>query len=45
MKNTKVSEEKKKYDKRQMFVKIIAGVLITLLVGGTAISLVYALIF
>ena len=45
MKKTKVSAEKAKYDKGQIFVKVMAGVLIALLSGGTAISLVYALIF
>lgn len=45
MKKTKVSVEKAKYDKGQIFVKVMAGVLIALLLGGTAISLVYALIF
>ena len=45
MKKTKVSAEKAKYDKGQIFVKVGAGVLIALLLGGTAISLVYALIF
>ncbi len=45
MKKTKVSAEKAKYDKGQIFVKVVAGVLIALLLGGTAISLVYALIF
>ena len=37
--------KKHKYDKGQIFVKVMAGVLIALLLGGTAISLVYALIF
>ena len=45
MKKTKVSAKKAKYDKGQIFVKVVAGVLIALLLGGTAISLVYALIF
>ena len=45
MKKTNVSAEKAKYDKGQIFVKVVAGVLIALLLGGTAISLVYALIF
>ena len=45
MKKTKVSAEKARYDKGQIFVKVVAGVLIALLLGGTAISLVYALIF
>ena len=45
MKKTKVSAEKAKYDKGQIFVKVMAGVLIALLLGRTAISLVYALMF
>ena len=45
MKKTKVSAEKAKYDKGQIFVKVMAGVLIALLLGGTAISIVYALMF
>ena len=45
MKNKNVNIEKRKYDKRQIFVKIMAGILAILMVGGTAISLVYALIF
>ena len=45
MKKTKVSAEKAKYDKGQIFVKVVAGVLIALLLGGTAISIVYALMF
>ncbi len=45
MKKTKVNAEKAKYDKGQIFVKVMAGVLIALLLGGTAITLVYALMF
>ena len=45
MKNKNVNIEKRKYDKVQIFVKIMAGILAILMVGGTAISLVYALIF
>ncbi len=37
--------EKKRYDKGQVFVKIMAGILAVLMLGGTVISLVYALIF
>lgn len=39
------NKEKKnnKYDKGQIFVKVTAGVLAVLMVGGTAITLVYAL--
>lgn len=45
MKNKNVNIEKRKYDKGQIFVKIMAGILAILMIGGTAISLVYALIF
>ena len=45
MKKNKENTEKKhnKYDKGQIFVKVTAGVLAILMVGGTAITLVYAL--
>ena len=42
-KETKI-EKKHKYDKGQIFVKIMAGVLALLMVVGTVSSLVYALI-
>ncbi len=44
-KNKEVNTEKKhnKHDKGQIFVKVTAGVLAILMVGGTAITLVYAL--
>ena len=45
MKNKNVNIEKRKSDKGQIFVKIMAGILAILMLGGTAISLVYALIF
>lgn len=45
MKKKEISAEKRKYDKGQVFVKIMAGILAILMLGGTAISLVYALIF
>lgn len=45
MKKKEVSSEKRKYDKGQVFVKIMAGILAILMLGGTAISLVYTLIF
>ena len=49
MKNNKEknlkNKEQRKYDKGQIFVKIMAGILAILMLGGTAISLVYALIF
>lgn len=40
MKNKK---EKRKYDKGQVFVKIMAGVLALLMIAGTGVTLVYAL--
>lgn len=44
MKKTKVSAEKAKYDKGQIFVKVMAGFLALLMVVGTVSSLIYALI-
>ena len=38
-----VEKVHKKMDAGQIFVKIMAGILAILMVGGTAISLVYAL--
>lgn len=38
-----VEKVHKKMDAGQVFVKIMAGILAILMVGGTAISLVYAL--
>ena len=45
MKKEKNKQEKKtnRYDKGQIFVKVTAGVLAILMVAGTAITLVYAL--
>lgn len=45
MKKNKENNEKRnnKHDKGQIFVKVTAGVLAILMVGGTAITLVYAL--
>ncbi len=37
-------EKKHKYDKGQIFVKIMAGILALLMMVGTVASLVYALI-
>lgn len=45
MKKKVEKTEKKRYDKGQVFVKIMAGILAVLMLGGTVISLVYALIF
>lgn len=42
-KEEKVKTDKKQYDKGQIFVKIMAGVLALLMVAGTGITLVYAL--
>ena len=44
-KKEKVQEKKQhnKYDKGQIFVKVTAGLLAILMLGGTAITLVYAL--
>ena len=45
MKKEKIKQEKKtnRHDKGQIFVKVTAGVLAILMVVGTAITLVYAL--
>ena len=43
MKNKK-EQKNKNYDKGQIFVKIMAGILALLMVAGTGITLVYALI-
>lgn len=40
----KKKEHKTNYDKGQVFVKIMAGVLALLMVAGTGVTLVYALI-
>lgn len=39
----KVKEKNKRYDKGQIFVKVMAGVLALLMVSGTGITLIYAL--
>ena len=46
MKNAKKEKTKKQknYDKGQIFVKIMAGILAIMMVAGTAVSLIYALI-
>lgn len=44
MKKNIKTEKKHKYDKGQIFVKVMAGVLALLMVVGTGASLVYALI-
>lgn len=40
----KKKEQKRQYDKGQVFVKIMAGILALLMLAGTVITLVYALI-
>lgn len=42
-KEQKMKTAKTQYDKGQVFVKIMAGVLALLMVSGTAVTLVYAL--
>ena len=37
------NKEQRYYDKGQIFVKVMAGFLAVLMVGGTGISLIYAL--
>ena len=46
MKNNKKikNKEQKHYDKGQIFVKIMAAFLAVLMIGGTGITLIYALI-
>lgn len=42
-KEQKTKKQKIQYDKGQIFVKIMAGVLALLMLAGTGITLVYAL--
>ena len=42
-KEEKVKTAKRQYDKGEIFVKIMAGILALLMVAGTGITLVYAL--
>ncbi|MBR3255963.1 MAG: hypothetical protein IKF97_07150 [Clostridia bacterium] len=44
MKNEKQVKKHKNTDKGRVFVKVTAAILAVLMVGGTAISLIYALI-
>ena len=44
MKKTKVSAEKAKYDKGQIFVKVMAGILAILMLTATCGTFIYALI-
>ncbi len=41
---TKVKKQKRPLDKGQIFVKIMAAILAVLMVAGTGITLVYALL-
>ena len=45
MKKTKVSAEKAKYDKGQIFVKVMAAILAFLMLLATASSLIYSIMF
>lgn len=38
------NKEKKKFDKGQVFVKVMAGILAVLMIFSVAVSLIYALI-
>ena len=42
--NKETSKKQRSYDKGQIFVKIMAGILAVLMLAGTAVTLVYALI-
>lgn len=42
-KDKKMKTSKRQYDKGQVFVKIMAGILAVLMVAGTGITLIYAL--
>ena len=44
MKKTKVSAEKAKYDKGQIFVKVMASILAILMLTATCGTFIYALI-
>ena len=39
-----INKEQRKYDKGQIFVKVMAGILALLMVGGTCATLIFALI-
>lgn len=43
-KGKKVEKKNKSYDKGRIFVKVMAGILAVLMLAGTIITLVYALI-
>lgn len=42
-KEQKIKTSKGKYDKGQIFVKIMAGILVVLMMAGTGITFIYAL--
>ncbi len=42
--NKNIKKKNNKYDKGQIFVKVMAGILAILMIGATATTLVYALI-
>ena len=41
--NTKAEQKQKHYDKGQIFIKVMAGILAILMIVATASSLIYAL--
>ena len=43
-KNKEVNKEKRKYDKGQIFIKVMAGILALLMVIATGASFIYALL-
>lgn len=45
MNKNKKNKEKRRYDKGQIFVKIMAALLAILMIAGTALTLIYALVF
>lgn len=45
MKKKQVSEERKKYNRRQFFVKLMAGFLALLMVGASLATIIYALAY
>lgn len=43
-KNKEVNKEKRKYDKGQIFIKVMAGILAILMIIATSASFIYALL-
>ena len=43
-KNKKVSASQRKYEKGQIFVKVMAGIIAFLMIAATAMTLIYALL-